>query len=125
MGRIDIHVEVPRVAFEKLSDKRTGEPSATVRERVEAARTVQRERFSDTDLHINADIGPGEIRQFYPADKTGTHLLKSTRQQMQVGDRAYHHILKLAHTITDLADESDIQIPHIAEVIQYRPRQQV
>jgi magnesium chelatase family protein len=125
MGRTDIHVEVPRVAFEKLSDKRTGEPSERVRERVETARAIQRERFYGTDLHINADMGPGEIRQFCPVDQTSTHLLKSATQQMPLSARAHHRILKLAHTIADLTGEADIQTPHIAETIQYRPRQQL
>ena len=125
LDRIDIHVEVPRVTFEKLSDKRTGEPSEKVRARVEAARTLQRERFKDTGLYVNADMGPGEIRQFCPVDQTSTNLLKSAMQQMQLSARAYHRILKLARTIADLAGEQDIQTPHIAEAIQYRSRRQV
>ena len=66
MDRIDIHVEVLRVPFEKLSSQRTGEPSAKVRERIEAARTLQRERFKGTTLQTNADMGPAEIRKFCP-----------------------------------------------------------
>lgn len=62
--RIDIHVEVPRLPFEKLSDERIGKPGAKVRERVEAARAIQRERFKDISLQTNSDMGPAEIRQF-------------------------------------------------------------
>jgi hypothetical protein len=86
---IDIHVEVPRVPFEKLSSQRTGEPFAKVRERVEAARAVQ--RFEETTLQTNADsvkpplgMGPAEIRKFCPIDETSTNLLKAAMQQTQL-----------------------------------------
>ena len=125
MDRIDIHVEVPRVPFDKLSDKRTGEPSQTIRKRVEAARAIQRARFVDTPIGTNSDMGPGEIRQFCSLDETGANLLKTAMQQMQLSARAYHRILKLSRTIADLAGEADIQTSHLAEAIQYRPRQRV
>jgi magnesium chelatase family protein len=93
MDRIDIHVEVPRVPFEKLSSKRTGEPSAKLRERVEAARAIQRKRFKDISLQTNSDMGPAEIRQFCPLDETSTNLVKAAMQQMQLSARAYHRFL--------------------------------
>jgi magnesium chelatase family protein len=78
MDRIDIHVEVPAVKYEKLTDDRLGEPSAVVRQRVEAAREIQRRRFAGTTLVCNSDMGPAEIRQFCQVDETGRSLLKAT-----------------------------------------------
>jgi magnesium chelatase family protein len=125
LDRIDIHVEVPRVDYEKLSSDRLGEPSAAVRKRVEAARERQRARFAGTSLVTNADMGPAEIRQFCQVDEAAKSLLKAAMQQMHLSARAYHRVLKLGRTIADLAGSEHIQTAHIAEAIQYRPRRQV
>jgi len=125
LDRIDIHIEVPRVEYEKLADSRLGEPSAAVRSRVEAARERQRRRFEGTSLLTNADMGPAEVRDYCPLDDAGRGLLKAAMQQLQMSARAYHRILKLARTIADLAGSDRIQTVHLAEAIQYRPRRQM
>jgi magnesium chelatase family protein len=125
LDRIDIHIEVPRVEYEKLSDDRLGEPSAAIRERVEAARERQRRRFKGTSLLSNADMGPAEVREFCPVDDAGKSLLRAAMQQLHMSARAYHRILKLARTIADLAGSEEIETAHLAEAIQYRPRRQM
>jgi len=122
LDRVDIHVEVPRVEYEKLTDDRAGEPAEAVRERVEHARTRQRQRFEGTDLNSNADMGPGEVRRYCALDDPSGALVRQAMTQLQLTARAFHRILKLARTIADLAGESDIASPHVAEALQYRPR---
>lgn len=134
LDRIDIHVEVPRVPFQKLSDDRRGEPSAKIRERVEAARARQAARFANVrsggksgatpnpQLVTNADMGPAQVRDFCQVDETGRQLLQAAMRQMNLSARAYHRILKLARTIADLAGAERIMPAHLAEAIQYRPR---
>jgi magnesium chelatase family protein len=126
LDRIDIHIEVPRVEYDKLSDERTGEPSAAIRDRVEAARERQRERFAGSErLLANGDMGPAEIREICILDEAGKGLLRAAMEQLQLSARAYHRILKLARTIADLAGAESIETVHLAEAIQYRPRRQV
>ncbi len=122
LDRIDIHVEVPRVDYQKLTDERRGEPSAAIRERVERARAIQRRRFAGTPLTANAEMGPAEVRELCPLDEAGRSLLRAAMQQLQMSARAFHRILKLARTIADLAGSERIETAHLAEAIQYRPR---
>jgi magnesium chelatase family protein len=123
LDRIDIHVEVPRVDYEKLTEERMGEPSAMVRERVEAARSIQRERFAeDEGIGQNADMGVEQVRKYCQLDEDGGALLKSAMSQMQLTARAYHRTLKLARTIADLAAAPQILSAHLAEALQYRAR---
>jgi magnesium chelatase family protein len=122
LDRIDIHVEVPRVDFEKLSSDRIGERSADVRERVERARELQRERFRDTALACNADMGPGEIRKYAAVGDAGKSLIQQAMKQIGLTARGYHRVLKLALTIADLAGVGEIETVHLAEALQFRPR---
>ena len=129
LDRIDIHVDVPRVDYDKLSDTRFGESSASVRERVETAREIQRERFADIQLEssmqnifCNADMHNAEIRRFCKLDEACNTLMRAAMKQYHLSARAYHRVLKLSRTIADLAHEPHITPAHMAEALQYRPQ---
>ncbi len=123
LDRIDIHIEVPRVEYDKLSSLERGESSASVQARVEQARARQRERFAGVEgVHANADMRPAHIRQFCALDAAGENLMRAAMSQMQLSARAYHRVLKLARTIADLAESPQIESLHLAEALQYRPK---
>ena len=122
LDRIDIHIEVPRVDYEKLADRRSVESSTTIRARVQAARERQLQRFAGTRLTCNAEMGPSEVRAFCAVEPAAGKLLKAAMQQLHLSARAYHRVLKLARTIADLAGSESIAANHVAEAIQYRPR---
>ena len=124
LDRIDIHLEAPRIDFERLADRRLGEPSAEVRRRVTAARRRQSERFAGTHCLTNADMGPAEIDRHARLDPAGEALMKAAVRQLQLSARSYHRVLKLARTIADIGGADRIEASHIAEALQFRPRQQ-
>lgn len=125
LDRIDIHIEVPRVDYEKLSGDRLGETSESIRKRVQAARDIQNKRFANgeaKDIVCNADMRIGEVRQFCQLQPEGQSLMRAAMSQLNLSARAYHRILKLSRTIADLAGSDEIQSPHLAEALQYRPK---
>ncbi len=117
LDRIDIHIQVPRVEYEKLSDSRLGEKSSVIQQRVEAARQIQRKRFEGIGIACNADMHPAEVRQYCALDDTCRSLMKTAMQQLQLSARAYHRVLKLARTIADLAGADKIAPAHLAEAL--------
>jgi magnesium chelatase family protein len=121
LDRIDIHIEVTPVPFEKLSDERKGEHSLIIRKRVTDARNIQTERFSDIEnIHYNAQMGVKQIRSFCKLDKASLELLKNAMERLNLSARAYDRILKVARTIADLETSENITGTHISEAIQYR-----
>jgi magnesium chelatase family protein len=122
LDRIDIHIEVPRVDFNKLSSGEPSESSAAIRSRVNTARARQLERFREMKIVSNAEMSSEEVRRVCQVDATTQDLLKNAVQQMRLSARGYYRILKLARTIADLALEDDIKTEHVAEALQYRPK---
>ena len=125
LDRIDIHVEVPRVDYDKISADRLGEPSSAIRARVTAARDLQSERFKGTKLTCNAEMGPAEVKAYCQTEAAGQKLLRAAMAQLGLSARGYHRVLKLARTIADLEGAPTIASHHVAEAIQYRPRERV
>jgi len=120
MDRIDIHVEVPAVPYKDLRGETGAEPSAAIRNRVDAARTIQSERFRRTKIFCNAQMGSRHIKKYCRVDDASSHLLESAIDRLGLSARAYNRILKIARTIADLEGKEDIASSHIAEAIQYR-----
>lgn len=144
LDRIDIHIEVTPVSYDELSEERRGETSETIRKRVSKAREVQRKRFNqelivnqrieqseerivqqsknliNPTISSNADMTSKQIRQYCKLDVNSSDILKRAMEKFGFSARAYDRILKVARTIADLDEESDIGTRHIAEAVQYR-----
>ena len=121
LDRIDIHIEVPRLKQEELlSAGGAGEPSKAVRERVQAARDVQSQRFAGSSTFVNAAMTSRQTRQFCAIEPAAAELLKAAIARLGLSARAYDRILRLSRTIADLDGAEAIDVPHVAEGVQYR-----
>ncbi|MGB1308988.1 MAG: YifB family Mg chelatase-like AAA ATPase [Oceanihabitans sp.] len=121
LDRIDIHIEVTPVPFEKLSEERKGEPSVTIRKRVTKARAFQTIRFKDSkSVHYNAQMNTKQIRTYCALNQSSKTLLKTAMERLNLSARAYDRILKVSRTIADLENQEHINETHISEAIQYR-----
>ena len=121
MDRIDIQVEITPVPFKDISKAAPGEPSAQIRQRVVAAREIQRERYKDfKGIHCNAQMTERMIHQFAEPDSAGIEMLRLAMERLSLSARAYTRILKVARTIADLAGSERVKAEHLAEAIGYR-----
>ncbi len=121
MDRIDIHVEVPALTYEELAQKTGGEDSASMREKVADARSVQHLRFdTKDDIYCNAHMESSHLRTYCELDSPSQELLKNAIEKLGLSARAYDRILKVSRTIADLDGSDDIGSSHIAEAVQYR-----
>jgi magnesium chelatase family protein len=120
LDRIDLHIEVPRLKFEKLSEEAQPEDSETIRNRVEKARQIQAERFLNTNIITNSEMENEQIKQHCRLDDAGAELMKSALAKFYLSARSYFRIIKVARTIADLEQSLQISSIHIAEAIQYR-----
>lgn len=120
LDRIDIHIEAPALSIAELRTDKPGEPSATIRTRVESARARQRQRFAGSRVAANARMSQAQLKKFCPLDPALGDLLQQAMEQLALSARAYDRILKVARTIADLAGADRIAAPHLLEAIQYR-----
>lgn len=121
LDRIDIHIEVTPVPFEKLSEERKAESSVDIRKRVTNAREIQTQRFKDFEnVHYNAQMSTKQIREFCKLDEASLQLLKTAMERLNLSARAYDRILKVSRTIADLEQSEQVLGSHISEAIQYR-----
>lgn len=124
LDRIDIHIDVPRVEYDKLMSSQRSETSTAIQERVERARKRQTERLSGLNgMSANSDMRVGEIQKFCVLRPDAQQLMELSVKRMQLSARAYHRVLKLSRTIADLDDKEQIEVHHVAEALQYRSKQ--
>jgi len=122
LDRIDLHVEVPRVEFDKLTTQENGESSTSIRARVENARDRQTSRFRQLPIETNAEMKNKELKDFCAINDTSIELMRQAVSQMNLSARSYHRILKVSRTIADLDNSDNIETQHIAEALQYRTK---
>jgi len=124
LDRIDIHVTVSRVKYEKLTSEKQEEHSKDIRKRTEEARVVQRERFQNTKTKLNSDMNNPQIKRFCELDSSSQQLMRTAVNQYHLSARSYFRILKVARTIADLSKSDNIKQEHLGEAIQYRVKEE-
>ena len=121
LDRIDLHLEVPAVAYQALAERYAGESSEAIRERVDRARLVQRERFAKRPgIYANAHMAPRDIRAFCRVSEGADALLRTAINRLGLSARGYHRVLKIARTVADLDEKPELEPKHVSEAIQYR-----
>ncbi len=122
IDRIDMHIDLPPVELEKLTGESRSETSKEVRKRVQAARNLQTERYRKTKLVCNADLSAKDIKEFINLHKECIKILRQAADIMNLSARSYYRTIKVARTIADLNSEKEITVSHLAEALQYRPK---
>jgi len=125
LDRIDLYVEVPHIKYEKLTDEKVEGSSEEIRKRVEGAREIQLKRFANENINTNSEMDIPMIKKYCQTDNQGNALLRNAVNNLHLSARGYHRILKLARTIADLEELSNISSSHIAEALQYRPKTEI
>lgn len=120
LDRIDIHIEVPGVAYKELADRQPGTSSAELREQVIRAREIQAKRLAGTGKRCNAQMSSKALRQFCKVDDAAQQILKLSMQELGLSARAHDKILRVARTIADLENEPSIRAHHVSEAVNYR-----
>ncbi|MFQ5646019.1 MAG: YifB family Mg chelatase-like AAA ATPase [bacterium] len=120
LDRIDLHLEIPRIPYKEMSDKRAGESSETIRERVRNARRIQRNRHQDSFPYLNSQLNSKKIKKYCQLDREGSRLVESAIDNFGFSARGYNRILKVSRTIADLEGTPEIKSEHIGEAIGYR-----
>lgn len=122
LDRIDLHVEVPRVKYEKMATEKLSEDSLSVQMRIQKARDFQSKRFQRYSILVNAEMSNKLVREFCQVDLKTNELLKQAVDQFHLSARSYYRILKISRTIADLANSEKIELSQVAEALQYRPK---
>ena len=125
IDRIDLHLEVPQVEHEKLSDdSRFGEPSEKIRERVIKAREIQKQRFIAKNKNIitNSEMGVRELKTFASLTEAAKQTILQAAKHLDLSARAYHRVIKIGRTIADLEGDNNVNEGYILEALQYRPK---
>lgn len=124
LDRIDLHLAISPVKFEKLASSKQGESSEKIAKRVQTARDIQTKRFTNANRKIssNAEMNVEDVKKFCILQNDAENLLRQAMKQFSLSARAYHRIIKVARSIADLSEEENILLPHVAEALQYRSK---